>query len=326
MIITRTPLRIAIGGGGTDLPSYYSKFGGFFISAAIDKYVYLGMQETFTNELILKYSEMERAKSVDDIKHDIARAALKSYGYDVARGLEMASFADIPAGTGLGSSGSFTVGFLKGLHALDQKTISADALAESASHLVMNILQRPDGLQDQYAASRGGINCYTVNTVGKVTVEPLRVSQATLDTLRDHLALFFTGFYRQSESNLRVQKEQSEARDQSMLEGLHKIKEIGFNIKDALEKGSPEAFGFLMKEHWESKKKRQGEMTNSLIDQWYERALANSAVGGKVIGAGGGGFLLFYASDRERLIKALTAAGLRHVRFNFDFEGSKILA
>src|SRR3989338_5329493 len=324
MIITRTPLRIAIGGGGTDLPSYYSQFGGFFISAAIDKYIYISMQRTFTNEVILKYSKMERVQSLDEIEHDIVRSALTSY--DFSKGFEMASFADIPAGTGLGSSGSFTVGLLKGLSALDNKIMPADMLAHQASHLVMETLNSPDGKQDQYAAAYGGINCYTVNTGGQVSVESLQMSHETLDKLRDHLALFFTGFYRQSEKNLNIQKEKSEAGDSAMLESLHFIKGLGFKIKDALEKGNIETFGLLMNEQWKHKKKRLGDMTNSLIDNWYDLALQNGALGGKVIGAGGGGFLLFYSTDREKLADVLTKAGLQHVRFDFDFEGSKLLA
>ena len=323
MIITRTPLRVAIGGGGTDLPSYYSRRGGFFISAAINQYIYIGMQRTFTREIILKYSEMERVQNISDIKHDIIREALKNF--DVAQGFEMASFADIPAGTGMGSSGSFTVGFLKGLSALDNKSIPHDQLARDASELVMKKLNRPDGFQDQYTAAYGGINCYTIDTAGTIVVEPLKLSGATLNALRDRLALFFTGFYRQAGEILSQQKEKTELGDAEVLTSLDKIKELGLIIKAELERGNPDAFGEVMREHWEQKKKRSPDMTNSLINQWYETALKNGASGGKVIGAGGGGFLLFYTKDKEKLLHEMTSAGLTHVRFDFDFEGSSLL-
>ncbi len=323
MVITRTPLRIAIAGGGTDLPSYYTRRGGFFISAAINQYIYIGMQRTFTREIVLKYSEMERTQNVADIKHDIIRGSLESF--DVSRGFEMASFADIPAGTGMGSSGSFAVGFLKGLSALDQKTISQEKLAHDASDLVIKKLKRPDGLQDQYAAAYGGINCYTVASNGAISVEPLKLAPQTLNTLRDRLALFFTGFYRQSETILNVQKEKSEAGDAEMISALDKIKELGLKTKIELERGNTDAFGEIMREHWEHKKKRSPDMSNSLINEWYDRALHAGALGGKVIGAGGGGFLLFYTSDREKLVRELASTGLVPVRFDFDFEGSTLL-
>jgi D-glycero-alpha-D-manno-heptose-7-phosphate kinase len=323
MILTQTPLRIPIGGGGTDLPSYYSKFGGFFISAAINRYLCVAIQRTFSGEIVLKYSEIERVKSVDEIKHSIIKAALKRYG--VADSFEMASFADIPAGTGLGSSGSFTVGLVRGLYALKNQYVPTERLAEEASDLLMNTLNRPDGKQDQYATAYGGINCYTVSTDGRVTVEPLKISDLTLGKLRDNLLMFFTGFYRQADEILNVQKERTETGDEKMIEGLHFIKDLGSKIKKALEDGRADEFGGLMREHWEHKKKRAEKMTNTLIDQWYELALQNGALGGKIVGAGGGGFLLFYTADREKLIKAMTAAGLRLVKFDFDFEGSKLL-
>jgi D-glycero-alpha-D-manno-heptose-7-phosphate kinase len=324
MIVTRTPFRISIGGGGTDLPSYYSKYGGFFISAAIDKYMYLMVQRPFTKEIHLKYAETERVKDVGKIKHPIVREVLRNH-FNTNDGFEMSVSADIPAGTGLGSSGSFVTGLLKSVHALDNKIILPGQLAEDASDIVMNKLKRPDGKQDQYVAAYGGINSYTVDVDGTVDVEPLAISRETLDTLRDRLVLFFTGFYRQSETILGEQKKKSESEDKKMIEGLHYIKDLGKKIKDVLENEKPDEFGEIMLEHWEHKKTRAKNMSNSLINKWYDVALKNGAIGGKVIGAGGGGFLMFYAEDREKLVSTLMKEGLTRVRFDFDFEGAKSL-
>ena len=323
MIITRAPLRIPLGGGGTDLPSYYSQFGGFFLSAAINKYIYISAQPTFGGEIIVKYSEVEQPKQVHEIRHDIIREALKLH--NIHKGIEVVSFADIPAGTGLGSSGAFSVALLRSLYAFKGQIVPTHTLAEEANYLMMNVLRRPDGKQDQHVAVFGGINCYTIDRDGKVDVEPLVLTRGMLEHLTDKLVMFFTGFYRQSETILAIQREKSEMGNSEMLENLHFIKDLGRKIKDALEAGNFDRFGDLMHMHWEHKKKRAPTMTNALIDKWYTMAMKNGARGGKIMGAGGGGFLLFYADDRGKVVNVLRQEGLKEVRFNFDFEGAKLI-
>ncbi len=322
MIITRSPLRITLGGGGTDLPSYYSEFGGFLISAAIDKYVYITLHKTFVTDMIIKYSMLERVSNVDEIKHPIIREAIKLTGVDITA-LEMTSMADIPAGTGLGSSGSFTTALLKALHAYMRNLIHPMELAEQACDIEINKLGEPIGKQDQYIAAYGGITCFTFNKDGKVEAEPLKISKETLYDLEDNLLLFFTGYSRSASSILKEQDDKSKKEDKSMMENLHFVKDIGLQSRKALEEGDLIKFGRLMNKHWEFKKKRSGSMSNSKIDDWYNLAMLNGAVGGKLIGAGGGGFLMFYASDKKMLRHVMMHEGLEEIRFKFDFEGTK---
>jgi D-glycero-alpha-D-manno-heptose-7-phosphate kinase len=324
MIISRSPLRISLGGGGTDLPSYYQDHEGFLVAAAIDKYVYLTLHETFVQDIIIKYSQMERVPSADKIEHPIIREALKMLEIKETN-LELTSMADIPAGTGLGSSGSFTTALLKTLHAYKKDLIHPEELAEQACHIELDLLKDPIGKQDQYIAAYGGLTCFTFHKDGKVHAEPLKVSTETLYNLEDNLLLFFTGYSRSAGSILREQDDQSKKKADDMLQNLHFVKDLGLQSRDALEKGDLPEFGRLMNVHWEYKKKRSGSMSNGQIDEWYELALRSGAVGGKVIGAGGGGFLMFYAEDKVRLRHALMAANLKEVRFRFDFEGTKIV-
>jgi D-glycero-alpha-D-manno-heptose-7-phosphate kinase len=323
MIIARSPLRLSLGGGGTDLPSYYRRHGGFLVAAAIDKYVYITVHRTFAQELIIKYSKLERVKSASEIEHPIIRESLRLLGFDKPA-MEIASMADIPAGTGLGSSGSFTTALLKALHAHQKNPIRPDALAAEACRIELDILQEPIGKQDQYIASYGGITCLEFKPDDKVNAWPLKISEDTLHYLEDNLLLFFTGFARSASAILKEQDDKSKQNDQSMIDNLHFVKELGLKSKDALEAGNLEEFGRLMDMHWQHKKKRSGSMSNQQINAWYDLALANGAVGGKLIGAGGGGFLMFYASDKARLRQALRA-DLQEVRFRFDFEGTKVL-
>jgi D-glycero-alpha-D-manno-heptose-7-phosphate kinase len=322
MIITRSPLRISLGGGGTDLPSYYEQHGGFLIAAAIDKYVYITLHRTFVDELIVKYSKLERVKSVGELEHPIIREAMKLVGVE-APFLEMASMADIPAGTGLGSSGSFTTALLKALHAQKNDLIHPKALAEEACRLEIDILGEPIGKQDQYIAAYGGLTCFEFHPNGKVSARPLKISQETLFDLEDNLLLFFTGYSRSASTILKDQDSRSKGKDQAMIDNLHFVKELGLKSRDALEQGDIETFGRLMDVHWQNKKKRSGGMSNPQINEWYELAMANGALGGKLIGAGGGGFLMFYAGDKKRLRHSMREAGLSEVRFRFDFEGTK---
>lgn len=325
MIIARSPMRISLGGGGTDLPSYYSQFGGFFISAAIDRYVYV-MTHTAWNsdEYIIKYSQLERTKSISEIKHPIIRAALNML--EIEPNIEICSIADIPAGTGLGSSGSFTTALLKSLHAYKKHTlISPEALAEQAFQIEMKDVCSPVGKQDQYISAYGGITCFDIDLNGHVTVCPAALSQETLYTLEDNLAIFFTGYSRSANDLLKDQDDRSKKSDGKMIEDLHFVKSLGLKIKDALESGKLHQFGLLMHEHWERKRSRSRGMSNSKIDELYNLGIENGAIGGKLIGAGGGGFLMFYTENKRQLRDAMLKAGVEELRFKFDFEGSKLL-
>jgi D-glycero-alpha-D-manno-heptose-7-phosphate kinase len=325
MIITRSPLRISLGGGGTDLPSYYREHSGFLIAAAIDKYVYITLHKTFVDELILKYSRLERVASVDDVQHPIIREALRLTGVQ-ATGLEITSMADIPAGTGLGSSGSFTTALLRAFLALRKMPIQADELAEQACHIEIDRLAEPIGKQDQYIAAYGGVTCFRFLPNGKVEAWPLKVNEETMYNLEDNLLLFFTGYSRAASTVLAEQHNKSQQHDREMIANLHFVKELGRESQSALESGDLRHFAELMNVHWEHKKKRSKKMTNTTIDDWYELARANGAVGGKLIGAGGGGFLMFYTEDKVRLRKSMHEAGLKEVRFRFDFEGTRIVS
>jgi D-glycero-alpha-D-manno-heptose-7-phosphate kinase len=324
MIITRSPLRISLGGGGTDLPSYFREHTGFLVAAAIDKYVYINVHRRFVEGFLLKYSSLEEAATIDEIKHPIIREALKLVEIR-ERNLEITSMADIPAGTGLGSSGSFTTALLKALHALKKNLVEPAELAEQACCIELEKLGEPIGKQDQYIAAYGGITSFRFNPDGRVEAAPLAISEETLFNLEDNLLLFFTGYARSASTILKEQDDKSKQADSAMTENLHFIKELGKQSQHALENGDLEEFGRLMDRHWKLKKERSKGMSNGDIDAWYDCAMANGALGGKVIGAGGGGFLMFYAGDKVKLRYAMREKGLSEVRFRFDFEGTRVL-
>lgn len=324
MIIARSPLRITLGGGGTDLASYYRDNEGFLISAAIDKYIYVTVMRPFTEGIYLKYSQLEHVERVADIKHPIIREALAMQNLNTPQ-VEITTLADIPAGTGLGSSGSFTTALLKALHAHRRKHIHPQELAELACHIEIDRLGEPIGKQDQYIAAYGGVTCFTFHKDDAVTAAPLKVSMQTMFDLEDNLLLFFTGFSRSASAILNDQHTRSKDNNAEMLNNLHFVKELGYRSRYALERGDLVGFGKLMHEHWEHKKRRSGGMSNPKIDELYDIAMASGAVGGKLVGAGGGGFLMFYAEDHKRLRHAMAAIGLEEVRFRFDFEGTKIV-
>ncbi|HUJ42448.1 MAG TPA: galactokinase [Opitutaceae bacterium] len=324
MIITRSPLRISLGGGGTDLPSYYREHGGFLIAAAIDKYVYITLHQTFAQEIIVKYSKLERVTAIDEIEHPIVREALRSVGVRDPH-LEFASMADIPAGTGLGSSGSFTTALLKALHAYQKNIIHPAELAEHACDIEITRLGEPIGKQDQYIAAIGGITAFTFHRDGRVDYRPVRLSEESQFNLEDNLLLFFTGYSRSASTILLDQKVRCEKNDPAMLDSLHFTKEVGYKSLEALESANLPEFARLMDVHWQRKKARSTAMSNDRIDQWYDCAMQHGALGGKLIGAGGGGFLLFYASDKAKLRHAMGQQGLQEVRFRFDFEGTKVV-
>jgi D-glycero-alpha-D-manno-heptose-7-phosphate kinase len=324
MIIARSPLRITLGGGGTDLASYYGEHEGFLVAAAIDKYVYVTVMRPFKPGIYLKYSALEQLAAVADVRHPIIREALQLLNLDVPQ-IEITTLADIPAGTGLGSSGSFTTALLKALFTHCRKVAHSQELAELACDIEINRLGEPIGKQDQYIAAFGGITCLTFHKDHRVTVQPLRVSMETMFDLEDNLLLFFTGFDRSAGSVLKDQHDRSQARDADMLRNLDYVKSLGYRSKEALESGDLVRFGELMHEHWEYKKRRSDAVSNQQIDRWYSLAMKNGAIGGKLVGAGGGGFLMFYARDRNRLRQTMIEAGLEEVRFRFDFEGTKVV-
>jgi D-glycero-alpha-D-manno-heptose-7-phosphate kinase len=324
MIIARSPLRITLGGGGTDLPSYYREHEGFLVSAAIDKYVYVNVMRPFTEGIYLKYSQLEHVEKIADVRHPIIREALQMLGFRTPQ-VEITTLADIPAGTGLGSSGSFTTALLKALYTHRKRHLHQEELAELACHIEIDRLGEPIGKQDQYIAAVGGVTCFTFHKDDKVTATPLGISMDTMFDLEDNLLLFFTGFSRSASGILKDQQVKSQKNDVDMLNNLHYVKDLGYRSRDALEAGNTTLFGELMHEHWEHKKRRSGGMSNPQIDGWYALGMQNGAVGGKLVGAGGGGFLMFLAHDRNKLRHTMAKAGLEEVRFKFDFEGAKVV-
>jgi D-glycero-alpha-D-manno-heptose-7-phosphate kinase len=322
MLMTRTPLRISLGGGGSDLPSYYRHHGGFLVSAAIDKYVYIGLNKTFNEKYFVRYQSQELVDQATDIRHPIVREALLSH--DIGP-VEIVSLADIPAGTGLGSSGSFTVGLLRALYAYKREPVTSGALAEEACDIEINRLGEPVGKQDQYIASYGGITCFEISPEGKVAATPLPISSRAIHDLEDNLLLFFTGYSRSASAILSDQNTRSKQGDATMAKNLASIVELGQHIRDRLVQGDTAAFGGLMHDHWQEKRRRSAGMSNENIDRWYDAALANGAKGGKLVGAGGGGFLMFYAGDSEGVRSAMAKEGLQEIRFKFDFDGSSVV-
>jgi D-glycero-alpha-D-manno-heptose-7-phosphate kinase len=324
MIIARSPLRITLGGGGTDLASYYAEREGFLIAAAIDKYVYVTVTRPFKPGIYLKYSALEHVERVEEVRHPIIREALALQAPRTPQ-IEVTTLADSPSGTGLGSSGSFTTALLKALYLHRHQSLHPEELAEMACDIEINRLGEPIGKQDQYISAFGGLKCLTFHRDHRVTVEPLQVSMATRFDLEDNLLLFFTGFNRSSGAILADQDIRARDKDPEMLRNLDEVKELGHRSRQALEAGRLEEFARLMHEQWEHKKRRAGASSNPRIDCWYSRAMSNGAIGGKLVGAGGGGFLMFYAADRSRLRQCMAEAGLEEVRFRFDFEGTKVV-
>ena len=324
MIISRSPLRISLGGGGTDVPSYYQEHEGFLLAAAINRYVYVTVTRPFARGVYLKYSEIEHVSNVEDVKHPIMREVLKDLNLDTPQ-IEITTLADIPSGTGLGSSGSFTTALIKALYSHYRRNIHPAQLAELACQIEIEKLGEPIGKQDQYIAAYGGISEFTFHKNGAVTATPLNLSMQTVHDLEDNLVLFFTGISRSAGSILKDQVDKSKANDKTMIENLHFTKNLGLRSKSALINNETNKFGELMHEHWEHKKSRSNGMSNDFIDTAYNLALKSGAVGGKLVGAGGGGFLMFYASDKERLRPKMAELGLEEVRFQFDFEGTKVI-
>ena len=324
MLISRSPLRITLGGGGTDLPSYYKKKEGFLISAAINKYVYVTIIRPFDKGIYLKYSKIEKVKKISHIHHPIVREVLKLEKLKTSQ-IEITTLADIPSGTGLGSSGSFTTALIKSLYAHNKKLILPQDLAKLACHIEIDRLKEPIGKQDQYISSYGGVICFTFKKNDKVIAEPLKISPHKLNELEDNLLLFFTGYSRKAGHILKEQDTKTKKDEGKIIDNLNFVKRLGFKSRKLLETGKLSQFADLMNEHWEFKQSRSKKMSNKNISKWYYDGLKNGATGGKLVGAGGGGFLMFYANDKEKLRKKMFQNGLEEMRFNFDFQGTQTI-
>lgn len=324
MIIARSPLRITLGGGGTDLPTYYERRGGSLLAAAIDRYVYVAVHPTFLPHWLIRYSQIETVSHPREVRHPIMHEALALLNMP-ERPLEITTMADIPAGTGLGSSGSFATALLKALLRHQRKVIEAGDLAAMAAHIEIDRLQEPVGKQDQYIAAFGGVTWFEFHPDGGVTATPTSLKEDTLRHLEERLLLFSTGIRRSASSILDEQDKKTRQGDADMLANLDKVKQIGIDSRQALENGDLDAFGEMLHHHWQEKKKRSGQMTNPEIDHWYAEARRAGALGGKLIGAGGGGFLMFLAQDPSPLRAAMSSLGLEELRFRFDYEGTRLL-
>ena len=326
MIIARAPHRIPLGGGGTDLPSYYSQYGGFILSVGIDKYMYICLNRPAADDLIrVKYSRYEQVASVDEIQHDLVCPALKLVG--VTSNLEITSIGDVPAGTGLGSSGSYLVSLLTALYELKRERVPMQALAEQAFHIEAELAGHPVGKHDHYMAAFGGFTCLDIQRNGNVAVSPLNITRDTVERLRAGLLLFYTSITRSSSEILQAQKDDTQSGNSQVLDSLHQTKELGYRIKAALEQGDTDQFGLLMDMHWQNKKRRSAKISDLRIDRWYQIAKDNGALGGKVMGAGGGGFMVIYcpAGTRQAVREALIREGLRETQFDFELSGAKTL-
>jgi D-glycero-alpha-D-manno-heptose-7-phosphate kinase len=324
MIISKTPLRISLGGGGTDLPSYYQNSGGgFLIAAAINKHIYVNAHDNFENTYLLKYSQIENVIDTKEIQHPIIREALKLLG--TRPGIEISSQADIPAGTGLGSSGTFTVGLLKSLHAYHGIEISNLEIAELACQIEIYTLGNPVGKQDQYIAAFGGVSSFEFNSDGTVNCKRLDLTMETVSKLQNNLQLFFTGYKRSATQELSALEISERVLSPSIRANLDSVKKIGIDAHNSLLEGDLKSFSKMLTDQWELKLSRSSSELNMRIDSWIRVGLQAGALGGKLVGAGGGGFLLFYAEDKESLRNAMSRLGLREIQFDIDFLGSTLI-
>tara|TARA_Y100001970_G_scaffold288027_1_gene414147 strand:+ start:3965 stop:4954 length:990 start_codon:yes stop_codon:yes gene_type:complete len=326
MIVSRTPFRITLGGGGTDLPSYYEKFGGFIFSFCLSKYMYVCVNQPSADDLIrLKYSKSEIVKSPKELNHDIARACLERVGINSK--IEIASLSDIPAGSGLGSSSTYTVGLLNALYTMKGEHKSLEFLANEACIIEMDILNKPMGKQDQYLAALGGFVVMDIDKNGKVKSKKISIEKSILNDLNRNLLIFFTGQQRKNNKILKAQDDSTKKNKQQVIDSLHYIKDSGYKILEIIQSGNIDDLGIMFKEHWEMKKKLSSGVTNPEIDSIYNIAMDNSALGGKISGAGGGGFFTFYCNkNHSKLRKAMTDIGLKELDYSFDFDGSKIIS
>ena len=325
MIITRTPFRVTLGGGGTDLPSFYKECGGFIFAVTIDKYMYLNVNSPILEDFIrVQYSKTELVNHVDEVQHTLVRETLRMF--EIENGIEIVSKADIPAGTGLGSSSCYLVGLLNAMHTLTRTPVSTLGLAEEACHIELERLQKPIGKQDQFMAAFGGLVTLEIAKDGKVKVSRPALDVELVEALESNILLFYTGAARDAGTILQKQDAATRKKDRAVVESLHEIKDIGAEIYDVIVRGDLRHFGELLDVHWKTKKRLSDGITNSRIDSWYELAKQNGAIGGKISGAGGGGFLMLYCEEHKpRLREAMRRAGLRELNFRFEFEGSKVV-
>jgi D-glycero-alpha-D-manno-heptose-7-phosphate kinase len=325
MIITRTPFRVTLGGGGTDLPSFYQEHGGFILAVAIDKYMFLNVNTPIVDDKIrVRYTSSEMVDHVDEVQHTLARETLRHFG--VTSGIEIVSIADIPAGTGVGSSSSYLVGLLNAMHALLQDQATPQKLAEEACHIELEVLKKPIGKQDQYMAAFGGLTALDIKPNGRVTVTRMDLDVDLVESLEHNILMFYTNEMRDATMILRKQDQATRNRDRTVVTSLREIKDIGLEISNAISKGELRRFGQLLDVHWRAKKQLSQGISNPQIDAWYELAKENGAIGGKISGAGGGGFLMLYCEEnKSRLREVMRCAGLRELKFRFDFEGSKVV-
>ncbi len=326
MIVSRAPVRFSLGGGGTDLPSYSKNHGGFLVASAIDKYVFVGANRRFYDSIRLAYSQTETVDSVDQIQHRIFREALRLTS--IAKGIELVSVADVPSNSGLGSSSTFTVALLNALHAFKREFVSSEQLAEEACKIEIDILGEPIGKQDQYISAYGGVTAFTFHPDGTVDAERVPVREEVLDELESNLVIFYTGIERAASQVLAQQKKTISENKDDGVNRMHRIKQLGYDTKKLLIDGTIDAYGELLHEHWTNKRKLASNMTDPVIDEHYEIARKAGAIGGKLMGAGGGGFFMFYVrpAERRRVYETLVGRGLKPLRFRFDHDGAKIVA
>jgi D-glycero-alpha-D-manno-heptose-7-phosphate kinase len=326
MILSRAPVRFSLGGGGTDLPSYANAHGGFLVAAAVDKYIFIAIHERFDEKIRLGYSHTELVDKVDDIQHRLFRECMREVG--VTKGVELFSMADVPANSGLGSSSTFSVALLNGLHAYKREYVSSEELARTACKIEIDVLKEPIGKQDQYIAAYGGVTAFTFNTDGTVTVEPVPMKPEVRDELESNLLIFYSGVERAASTVLKEQAKTISTNQDDAVQKMHRIKELGYETRRILLSGEIDKYGELLHEHWTNKRKLASNMTDGSIDEHYEAARKAGAIGGKLMGAGGGGFFMFYArpAEKRRLYEAMIARGLKPLRFRFDLDGARIVA
>jgi D-glycero-alpha-D-manno-heptose-7-phosphate kinase len=326
MILSRAPVRFSLGGGGTDLPSYCDEHGGFLVAASIDKYIFVAANQRFYPNILLKYSKTEQVDRVEDIQHPLFREAMKLTG--VKDAVELVSVADLPANSGLGSSSAFTVALVNALHAYKREFVATEQLAREACQIEIDILKEPIGKQDQYISAYGGITAFTFEKGGGVSVERVPMKDEVVQDLERNIVVFYSGIERKASDVLSEQKKTIKSNTNDAVERMHRIKALGHDTKRLLEKGDIDQYGDLLHEHWMNKRKLATNMTDGTIDEHYEVARKAGAIGGKLMGAGGGGFFMFYVrpESRRTLYETLMKRGLRPLRFRFDFDGARIIA
>lgn len=331
MIVTRTPFRVTLGGGGTDLPSYYEKYGGVIFAMGIDKYMYVMVNPpTVDNKIRLHYTQSETVDHVNELKHELAREALRFHGIEDK--MEISSMADLPAGTGVGSSSCYLVGLLTALHHYRREYVSLQTLAEEACHIELNVLKKGIGKQDQYMAAYGGLTVLEIGMAGKVKIRSIELGSSSIAALVANTHIYYTGLRRNTLEMLADQniamKSQASPDHRQVAESLHRIKDLGYRILEAIEREDYDRWGQLLDEHWQSKKKMSPKISLSEIDQLYDEVRANYGVlGGKIIGAGGGGFLMLYCpGNHKRLEEFMLSRGMPRLHYTVEVEGSKVVA